>query len=181
MRFFQVIAFLVCFPWGLQAQESASSVRGVLWAGLEQRSERDIGGSFGGQALTSFGLGAGYGPILGVLERSAFKESSGNSTLAVNREYEETLLWLFWRSAAWKGFVPYFGGGLGVYQDRVETLLMGSSLTSESPQFLLSGAALGVQWVLPSIWFSLEARIFSGEELRPPMMSGALLRLGFWL
>lgn len=176
-------AFFVAFFAGALSFASSErpALRALISYGTEFRAERDLENRVVGHQLQNYALGTGYQDFIFILEHITFKESSGNSTLFIERSLENTLLWAQWQSQTWMRLVPYLGGGLGAYQEKVTTTFADvSSSTRASNPKLLTGFNFGVRLDIPLLWLSFETRLLFGDELDQQPTTGALLRLGLY-
>lgn len=153
----------------------------LVATGSELRPEKDVENNYATHALSNVALGVGYKDFAFILEKASFRESSGNSTLNVERLLEDTMLWAQWQAQAWHIFAPYVGGGLGAYQETVTINLAGAqSSQHQSNRKLLTGANFGVRVDVPVYWISLEGRLLFGDELDHQPALGGLARFGLW-
>lgn len=130
------------------------------------------------QKLSNFSLGLQKGSAQILIEKSQFEELSGNSTLSVRRNFQDYM--------AWGSYIPkinswsslFVGGGLGGYQDAVETFLSGSSRLNKSSWKALAGFHFGIAAYVSVISASLEMRGLFGDEFdRQPQIAG-VARIG---
>lgn len=161
--------------------EGARPVHLLLAYGNELRPERDLDANFAQHFLTNYALGFGYQKFLFVFERATFEESSGNSSLSVIRRLEDTMAWVQWRSLKWKLLVPFLGGGIGAYKEKVTTNLAGApSVQNETSHRFLGGGSFGVSLDITALWISVEGRMLFGDELDQQPTLGGVARIGLW-
>ncbi len=179
MKFSLVLIFSVLMlVRAVQAQESPRPVHFLLAAGSEFRSEKNAEGNFVGQNLTNAAIGFGFQNFIFIFEQAQFQESSGNSTLSIARHFQDDLVWAQWRGNSWTLMVPFVAGGVGVYREKIDTQLAGTSMSNQSKDKLLTGAGFGVGLDVPYLWLSLEARILFGDELDRQPTLGGLAQVG---
>lgn len=165
---------------GTSFETSAPKSVGFLLAfGSELRPEKDINGNYQEHALTNYALGFGFDQFVVILEKAEFKESSGNSTLNIERTLEDYLLWGQYRALSWNRLVPFMGLGLGSYKETVVTRFAGAATTDSTPNRALTGLSFGLGIDVPLLWFSLEGRILFGDQLERQPTLGGLARVGF--
>lgn len=160
--------------------ESEKPVHLMAAVGSEFRPEKDVNNNYAQHYLSNTALGFGYEKFLFLLERATFSESSGNATLAVARDWEDTLLWVQWHSSSWYRLSPFVTGGAGAYKEKVTTDLLGVSTVNESSLKILTGLGFGFRLNVPYLWVSLEARMLFGDELDLQPSLGGLARVGIW-
>ena len=162
----------------LKQEPVPRTVHAMLAYGSELRPEKNIDGDYEEHVLTNYALGVGYRQYIFILEKAEFKESSGNTTLNLERTLQDYLLWGQYRALTWNHLAPFMGLGLGTYKETIKTNFMGSSRTDESANKFLGGLSFGVSLDVPVLWFSLEARFLFGDELERQPTLGGLARVG---
>ncbi len=148
--------------------------------GSEYRPEKNTEGNIADHWLSNAALGLGYGDFFVVLERSTFREQSGNAALSVQRDFEDKLLWIQWHSLAWNYLNSFVGAGLGAYQETITTQVLGASTENTSPHRLLGGGSFGLKADIPTLWLSVEARVLFGDQLDRQPTWGGLARIGLY-
>jgi len=177
----RILLFLALMGIGAQAfaEETRKPVQVLISYGSEYRPERDLENQFVGHNLTNYALGTGHENYVFILERAVYKESSGNATLNVERVLEDTLFWAHRESETWNLLVPFFGGGIGAYQEKITTNLLGADSSTRSSNYkLLGGLNFGIRFDIPVLWLSLEARLLFGDQLDQQPTTGGVIRLG---
>lgn len=152
---------------------------GILFAyGTELRPEMDVDSNFQNHYLKNYALGYGFGQYVLIVESAQFQESAGNSTLSVERTFQDYMIWGQYRDLVWHRLVPFLGAGAGIYQETIVTKFYSQPTTDAGPNKFLGGVSFGVTTDLPLIWLSIEARILFGDELDRNPTVGGLARIG---
>jgi hypothetical protein len=161
-----------------RAEAAPRPVQAMLAYGSEVRPEKDVDGNQASHNLTNLSFGAGFGTWLAMFERATYEESSGNATLNLKRKFEDSLIWIHYRTASWNYMIPYLGAGTGFYKNTVDTTLGGITTSNESKNKLIGGGCFGVSLDVPYLWLSAEARLLFGDELDRQPTIGGLVRMG---
>ncbi|UYL09205.1 hypothetical protein B9G69_001265 [Bdellovibrio sp. SKB1291214] len=155
----------------------------------EVRYEKDASENYVEQTPMNFSVAYRKASWSLLFEYSKFSQDSGNPTLKITRDHQETLLWGRWhlwrlRKKAMQVTV-YGGGGLGTYKEDVTTTLSGSSVTESTGSKYMGGLAAGSDI---SYGFSeslgviaaAEGRGLVGQEFDPNPTFGVLIRTGIY-
>lgn len=183
------ILLLLVFPSCLWAQRGQSAgaprIRGSAWSpvlqlGLDMRFERDEDQTTKMRSIPGFAVGLLHDHWLGEFEYASFSQSTGNSSLAVKRQSDTALLWLYWQALDGQTIAPYLGGAIGALHDTVETSLYDDSERDQSPWNFMTAGALGLRLFPKSIfWLSIEGRLYKSARLDPDPQLGTVARVGF--
>lgn len=109
-----------------------------------------------------------------LLEELAFlSDSSAAGNFKIEYQTLEWNQWIHYLVRKEQTFKPYFGAGLGVSQDKVDTILSGVKRTDRSRLFVNAGAAAGLLMELGTKFELLgELRAWKFEQKKDPMFSG---------
>lgn len=130
-----------------------------------------------------FLFGHRFQKFTAVAEYVTFSTTTGNSTYSIARRQNLYLL-----SARLHPFeneeifswYPYFSGGLGAYNEVVDTTLLGMTDTRDSKLNLVGSAGVGVfGLVVYKIRMGAEFRILAARDFDPQAMLDLSLRLGY--
>ncbi|WP_413558715.1 hypothetical protein [Bdellovibrio sp. HCB209] len=156
---------------------------------FEIRYEKDSSDNYLEQRPTnlSFAYRTNVWSIL--FEYSKFTESTGNSTLNIDREHTEMVLWgrwHLWRMTQKQMRISIYGaGGLGTYSEDITTSLSGSSQKDSTGSKLMGGLAAGGDISYDFVKnfgavAALEGRGLMGQGFDPNPTFGALVRTGLY-
>lgn len=168
----------------------------ALWTFPVWGQELDFFGQLGGEVraqstanpeikVPASGLSLGLFILrdqFGLLEEIAFfRDSSSSGNLEIKYHTIEWNQWLHYIIRQDQTFKPYFGVGLGLSQDKVETTLSATKRTDKSRIFVNAGAAAGLLARLGTRFDGVvEARAWKFEQKKDPVFSGLLsLRFKF--
>lgn len=163
----------------------AAPEAGTRWHGNvflynpEIRYERDSVQQVVNRSPLNFALGARKNATTFLLEYSAFEDKSGNSTLSVERQHREYVLW--WKENLMNlELVDFFASlGMGAYEEKTITRLSGSSATDNTGAQFMGGLSAGMQSMFVKyILVSAEGRILAGQNFDPNPQLGFVLRFG---
>ncbi|WP_413582627.1 hypothetical protein [Bdellovibrio sp. HCB288] len=124
-----------------------------------------------------------------LFEYSKFNESSGNSTLNIERDHKEMVLWgrwHLWRHGQKNPRFSIFGaGGIGTYTEEITTTLASDRLTESTGAKMMGGFAVGAD---ASYQFtksfgaiaSFEGRALMGQDFDPNPTFGGIVRTGLF-
>ena len=124
-----------------------------------------------------------------LFEYSKFSQDSGNTTLNITRDHQETLLWgrwHLWRMRQKSMQVTVYGsGGLGTYKEDVTTTLSGSTVTESTGSKFMGGLAAGSDISYDfarsfGVIAAAEGRALMGQEFDPNPTFSILMRAGLY-
>jgi hypothetical protein len=125
-----------------------------------------------------------------VMEYASFQQSTGNTTLGIDRDHKEVLAWSRWHFVN-KNFsetrVSLYGGlGVGGYEEEVTTSTPGSSQSDKSGMKWMSGLSAGIEMQVPvttSLGFvgAIEGRVLTAADFEPNPLGSGVVRLGLFL
>lgn len=130
-----------------------------------------------------FLFGHRFQKLTAVAEYTTFSTVTGNSTYSIARRQNLYLL-----SARLHPFeneeifswYPYFSGGVGVYNEIIDTTLLGLTDTRDSKLNLVGSVGIGVfGLVVYKIRMGAEFRILAAKDFDPQAMLDLSLRLGY--
>lgn len=185
------LLFIMAFVGSASAEEKSESnsetnsttesqYHFMLGYGSEYRPERDVEKNYSQHYFTNYAAGIGKGHWTFIFEKSQFKESSGNSTLNLERSYQDYLLIARYYAYSAGVFSAFGNVGVGAYQESVTTNFSGQSITSNGKHKLLTTGGMGIQANLSIFFTSLEARLLFGDELDQQASLSGIARLGLW-
>jgi hypothetical protein len=153
----------------------------LLWQ-YEKRDEAISGRGSELKTINGFYFSAGKNLWHGFFEYGSFQEQSGNSTLFVNRKYENWIAGAQLKSQPFFDLLrPYLSLGLGFQQETFQLGVYDSSMQDNSRMYNIGYGAIGGNLEWKWIVLNLEGRMMFGEKIEPsPTMSG-LGRLGIRL
>jgi hypothetical protein len=173
-----LILFLI-FIFAINAiADEKMSARFHFAGGLESRLEKDQRNEMGMRSYQNFSAGALINQYRFFLERSVYKESSGNSTLAVDYQFENWAAWAQMERPDFGSFFPFVGAGIGAYQQKTETKLSNSVSLNESDWKMMGGANFGMMYSYKYFYSSVEGRFLFGDEFERQALFVLLLKLG---
>ncbi len=145
----------------------------LLSTGTEGRLDQSLEKENSVQRFSNDSLGIQMGSTQIILENSQFEEVSGNATLSVRRRFQDYMTWLSYNPSISSWSSIFAGGGLGAYQNSVDTSLSGTMRTNNSSWKALAGLNFGITAYVSIVFASLEMRAFLGDELdRQPQIAG---------
>lgn len=147
---------------------------------LEMRYERDSSQQMIDRRPLNFAIGLRKSSSTILLEYSSFSESTGNTTLAIDRDHSEYLLWWKENLINFELLDFYVTVGAGGYEEKVSTQLAGAGAVTDSSglQFVGGGSA-GIQSMLAGmVLVNAEARLIAGKNFDPNPQASLLIRIG---
>lgn len=160
------------------SQSSGVRTKWMLSLAREARLEQNFEKENQFQALSNLSVGVQFSDRLISFERSAFSETSGNSTLDVRRNFQDYMIWADYSPRMNSVTNLFLGMGVGAYQDTVETRIYSDSSQKSSDWRLLGGANFGIQLHYSVLWTSLEIRALVGDEFDHQPKLGGLAKIG---
>lgn len=155
----------------------------------EVRYEKDAAENYLEQKPTNLSIAYRKASWSLLVEYSKFSQDSGNPTLMITRDHQETLLWGRWhlwrlRQKAMQVTV-YGGGGLGTYKEDVTTTLSGASMTESTGSKFMGGLAAGSDISYGfgerfGVIAAAEGRGLMGQEFDPNPTFSILIRTGVY-
>lgn len=114
-----------------------------------------------------------------LFEVSQFQETSGNSTLSIDRSHREYVGWLNYSVlpiGQWNVFAAF---GVGAYQENIRTSLYGSSVTDTGEMQLVGGAGAGLKVLIARhLLLSFEGRFIGAQNFDPNPQGALVIRIG---
>lgn len=146
----------------------------------EMRYERDSSQQMLDRRPLNFAAGARKGSSTFILEYATYSEFTGNTTLSIDRDHKEYVFW--WKENLMNlEFVDFFVSvGLGAYEEKVTTKLIGNSdAVDSSGMQVMGGTSAGLQSKIAGyVLLSVEGRLFAGKNFDPNPQASLLARLG---
>lgn len=152
----------------------------MINAGAESRLERNQEQNIVDRQLRSYAAGIGYSDFVFSMEYSSFKETTGQSSLIVDRTVENYILWGTWGAGEWLSMIPYLGAGIGQSIETVDTTLLNTKSRDKGKPQWTGGGCLGLRANMPYLWVTLEARVLAAERWDPNPTAGFAGRVGFY-
>lgn len=112
----------------------------------------------------------------GLLQELVFlSNSSSSGNLKIDYQTLEWNQWVQYLIKQEQTFKPYLAAGVGLSQDKVDTILAGVKRTDKSRLFVNAGAAAGLLTALTSrVEILGEIRAWKFEQKKDPMFSGLI-------
>jgi hypothetical protein len=146
---------------------------------MQFRLERSANQRATDRDLQSIRIGGYRGEWGLLLDYGAFLEQTGGSYIAIDRRYQEALLWGHWRSAQFEIAQPYFGLGLGAYRESAQTHFAGEVESQYGSLRPLAGLGAGVRWVFwKFVLVETEMRFTFGDGFSPNPQIGGVVQAG---
>ncbi|PWU19401.1 MAG: hypothetical protein C5B49_05835 [Bdellovibrio sp.] len=164
------------------AEDPKDEFRWAFSLAADVRWERISDQSVEPRALPSVALGWGVRPWLFLGEYSYDEaESEGSAILNIRRRSRSILFWGQYQVWELRRLTPFFSGGLGARQEKVDSVLYSESRTDEGRWLDQYGVGLGLRFSgLDPLWLSLEGRVLFCGDFEPNPQFGTYLRLGFF-
>ena len=154
----------------------------VLWPlGSAMRMERDENRNLVPRIAQQYALGIAFNSWSMELARSQFESDSEEGNVRVLRNYEDMTLWLG-HQVSLSEQVNFVGsGGLGLYQEKIKTIVGVISSTSKSDQKLLFGLGAELKWKPFDLGLLLStgARVLMSEDFDPNPQPEFFIRTGW--
>lgn len=171
--------YLILFSL-LFAHVSQASV--ILWPlGSAMRMERDENRNLVPRIAQQYALGIGFDNWSVELARTQFESDSEEGNVRVVRNYEDMMLWLG-HQVSLSEQVDFVGsGGLGLYQEKIKTVVGVISSMSKSDQKLLFGLGAELKWQPFDLGLLLStgARVLMSEDFDPNPQPEFFVRVGW--
>jgi hypothetical protein len=156
---------------------------------FEVRYEKDAAENYMEQTPLNLSIAYRQASWSVLFEYSKFSQETGNPTLKITRDHQETLLWGRWhlwrlRKKAMQ-ITVYGSGGLGTYKEDVTTTLSGSSVVESTGSKIMGGLAAGSDISYDfaksfGVIAAAEGRGLMGQEFDPNPTFSVLIRTGLY-
>lgn len=114
-----------------------------------------------------------------LVERSEFKEHSGNNTLSFDEKNEEYHLSYLRQAYRWSSLYSlHFGLGLGMYNSSVKTNYLNTTTEDNSGNTLLASGLASVQIQYQYYHGQFDFKLIQAKDYNPQPQASLILRLG---